>query len=44
MRTRADIPDPEQFTRQLDALVALGSANRRAQTETAATDAEGGTG
>ena len=31
MRTRLDIPDAETFVRQLDALVRLGDANRRAQ-------------
>ena len=31
MRTRLDIPDPATFLRQLDALVRLGDANRRAQ-------------
>jgi hypothetical protein len=31
MRTRLDIPDPATFVRQLDALVRLGDANRRAQ-------------
>ena len=31
MRTRLDIPDAATFVRQLDALVRLGDANRRAQ-------------
>jgi len=31
MRTRADIPDAAQFVAQLDALVTIGDANRRAQ-------------
>jgi len=31
MRSRLDIPDAATFTRQLDALVGLGEANRRAQ-------------
>ena len=31
MRTRLDIPDPATFLRQLDALMRLGDANRRAQ-------------
>jgi len=31
MDGRNDIPDPGTFTRQLDALLALGQANRRAQ-------------
>ena len=33
MHGRTDIPDAATFTRQLDALAALGEANRRAQTE-----------
>lgn len=35
MRSRLDIPDAETFVRQLDALAALGEANRRAQGEAA---------
>ena len=31
MRTRADIPDAAQFVAQLEALTAIGDANRRAQ-------------
>lgn len=31
MRNRADIPEAEQFLRQLDLLVRVGGANRRAQ-------------
>ena len=31
MRSRIDIPDPATFVAQLDALVRLGTANRRAQ-------------
>lgn len=31
MRTRLDIPDPAAFLRQLDELIRLGEANRRAQ-------------
>jgi hypothetical protein len=31
MRTRKEIPDDATFRQQLDLLVALGQANRRAQ-------------
>jgi hypothetical protein len=31
MRTRLDIPDPPTFLAQLDALISIGPANRRAQ-------------
>lgn len=41
MRTRLDIPDPAVFLRQLEALVRLGDANRRAQGAPAATDDAG---
>jgi hypothetical protein len=34
MSGRNDIPDPATFTRQLDALIALGNANRAAQAST----------
>jgi hypothetical protein len=37
MDGRNDIPDPATFTRQLDALIALGEANRTAQTTQSAT-------
>jgi hypothetical protein len=39
MRTRLDIPDPATFLRQLDALMRLGDANRRAQGAPAASSA-----
>ena len=35
MHGRNDIPDPGTFTRQLDALIALGNANRAAQGDVA---------
>ena len=37
MHGRNDIPDPATFTRQLDALIALGNANRAAQAGSDAT-------
>lgn len=39
MTGRNDIPDPATFTRQLDALIELGVANRAAQAEPASTGA-----
>lgn len=39
MRTRLDIPDPVSFLRQLDALIGLGDANRRAQAASPAASA-----
>jgi hypothetical protein len=41
MATRLDIPDAETFARQLDALLTIGEANRRAQTAPAGTHADG---
>ena len=41
MHGRNDIPDPATFTRQLDALLALGDANRAAQAAAGPTPATG---
>lgn len=41
MATRVDIPDAPTFARQLDALRAIGEANRRAQTAPASASADG---